>query len=200
MVASRSRTRPGTGWPAAVEAGRPPRVSACCAQATSRAAPGPPAAGQRRRVQAGQQPPRGRRPRRPARTGRPGHAARPDRRSPRRRRRASPPDRPRPGPDHARRAAAATRQRLTEPAGQPGRVGEIGQQPGAGVTDHTPPTTGNNDLGTRPGTLHLESAFRAERWDPQTSPIVPRSEGTSAFPAHPWTALNEGPRLTKGRG
>jgi hypothetical protein len=38
IEASRSNTRPGTGRPAAIEVGSPPRVSAACAHATSRAA------------------------------------------------------------------------------------------------------------------------------------------------------------------
>ena len=51
-------------------------------------------------------------------------------------------------------------ERVTERGGQPGGIGQVGQQPGAGVPDDTPTVSGGNDLRTRPGNLHLESALR----------------------------------------
>ena len=39
-------------------------------------------------------------------------------------------------------------ERLAERAGQPGGIGEVGQQPGAGVPDDTPPVIGGHDLRT----------------------------------------------------
>jgi len=49
---------------------------------------------------------------------------------------------------------------LAECAGQPGRVGEIGEQPCTGVTDHASPVAGHHDLRTCCGSLHPASAFR----------------------------------------
>ncbi len=43
---------------------------------------------------------------------------------------------------------------------------KIGEQAGAGTTDHTPSPTTDDNLRTRAGTLHLESAFRAGRSGP----------------------------------
>ena len=57
-------------------------------------------------------------------------------------------------------------QSITESAGQPGCFGDIGQQPGTGMTDHTPTTTRDGNLRTRTGTLHLESAFRDGQMGP----------------------------------
>jgi hypothetical protein len=51
-------------------------------------------------------------------------------------------------------------QRITKTAGQPGHLGDVGQQAGTGVTDHAPTPTRDRKLGTHAGTLHLESAFR----------------------------------------
>ncbi len=48
---------------------------------------------------------------------------------------------------------------VREGAGQASDIGEIGQQAGSGVTGH-PVTVGRHDeLGTRPGRVHAESAF-----------------------------------------
>ena len=77
-------------------------------------------------------------------------------------------------------------QRITEPINQPGGIGQIGQQPGTDVPDHASPTTSNNDLRTRPGSLHLESAFPAGRMRPSASPIVPDQKALSPYQAtHP---------------
>ena len=52
------------------------------------------------------------------------------------------------------------RKGFTEPAGQPGHIGDIGQQPGTGMADHTPTVGGDLNTRTRTSTMHLESAFR----------------------------------------
>ena len=57
-------------------------------------------------------------------------------------------------------------QGITESAGQPGHVSNIGQQTSTGMTDHAPTTTRDRNLRTRTGTLHLESAFRDGRMRP----------------------------------
>lgn len=57
------------------------------------------------------------------------------------------------------------RQRLTELAGKPRALGQLGQKPGTGVADHTLPPAGDGDLRTG-GNLHLESAFRDGRSGP----------------------------------
>lgn len=50
-------------------------------------------------------------------------------------------------------------QPVRERAGQADAIGEIGQQAGSSMADH-PAAVGRNDkLGTRPGSLHAESAF-----------------------------------------
>jgi hypothetical protein len=40
------------------------------------------------------------------------------------------------------------RERLAEPGAQPGGIGEVGQQSGAGMPDDTPTVSGGNDLRT----------------------------------------------------
>ena len=57
--------------------------------------------------------------------------------------------------------------------GQPGRVGQIGQQPGTGVTDHATPIRRDNDLRTRGSTLHPASALHLDRRILRQDPIVP---------------------------
>ncbi len=67
----------------------------------------------------------------------------------------------RPGscPDRrCRNGASASRHRRR----QAGRVGQIGQQPGAGMTDHATPVRRDNDLRTRGSTLHPASALRLD--------------------------------------
>jgi len=51
-------------------------------------------------------------------------------------------------------------QGLTDRAGQPGRISDIGQQASAGVSDHTLPIRAHSDLRTCSGSLHLAGAFR----------------------------------------
>lgn len=63
-----------------------------------------------------------------------------------------------------RTANPAQPQRLNETAGQPSLIGKIGEQTGAGMPDHTPSPTGDDNLRTRAGTLRLESAFRDGRF------------------------------------
>ena len=50
---------------------------------------------------------------------------------------------------------------------------DIGQQSGAGVSDHSPPVRAHRDLRTCSGSLHLASAFRDGRSGPSTSQIIP---------------------------
>lgn len=57
-------------------------------------------------------------------------------------------------------------QRITETAGQPRHLSDIGQQAGTSVTDHVPTPTRDRKIGTHAGTLHLESAFRDGRMRP----------------------------------
>lgn len=63
----------------------------------------------------------------------------------------------------ARIVAGAARpqpmQRTGEGAGQPRDIGEIGQQTGSGVADHSTTVGRDDELGTRPGGVHVESAF-----------------------------------------
>jgi hypothetical protein len=40
------------------------------------------------------------------------------------------------------------RERITKRGGQPGSIGEVGQQPCAGMPDDTPTISGGNDLRT----------------------------------------------------
>ncbi|GAA2332865.1 hypothetical protein GCM10010170_011970 [Dactylosporangium salmoneum] len=62
---------------------------------------------------------------------------------------------------------------LTEPGGQPGHLGHISQEPGAGMTDHTPPVSTHNNLRTRSSNLHSAGAFREGLIKPSTSQILP---------------------------
>jgi hypothetical protein len=39
-------------------------------------------------------------------------------------------------------------ERVAERTGQPGGIGQVGQQPGTGVPDDTPPVSSGNDLRT----------------------------------------------------
>jgi hypothetical protein len=64
-------------------------------------------------------------------------------------------------------------QRPAELAGQPGDLSKVGQQPGAGMPNHTPPVCSDGDLRTGSGSLHLVSAFRDGRSDPSTRQIIP---------------------------
>jgi hypothetical protein len=57
-------------------------------------------------------------------------------------------------------------QRLDETPGQPGPVGEIGEYTSAGVGDNTTGASREDDLRTRAGILHRESAFRDGRFWP----------------------------------
>lgn len=50
-------------------------------------------------------------------------------------------------------------QRVRERAGQASDIGEIGQQPGSGMADHPAAVGGDDELRTRPGSVHAESAF-----------------------------------------
>jgi hypothetical protein len=70
---------------------------------------------------------------------------------------------------------------LTEPTGQPGCIGDIGQQTGAGVAHHTPPIRAHRDLRTCSGSLHLASAFRDGRSGPSTSQIIPDQKALPHF-------------------
>jgi hypothetical protein len=87
------------------------------------------------------------------------------------------------------------RERVTERGGQPGGIGQVGQQPGAGVPDDTPTVSGGNDLRTRPGNLHLESALRGGMDKTLDKSYRPRSESTFTFPTR-----RPQPPLTKARG
>jgi hypothetical protein len=49
---------------------------------------------------------------------------------------------------------------LAECAGQTGRIRQVGEQSGTGMTDHAPPVPGHHDLRTCSGSLHPASAFR----------------------------------------
>jgi hypothetical protein len=55
---------------------------------------------------------------------------------------------------------------LNETPAQSRLISKIGEQSGADMTDHTPSPTTDDNLRTRAGTLHLESAFRAGRSGP----------------------------------
>jgi hypothetical protein len=55
--------------------------------------------------------------------------------------------------------APQPRKRLTEPLDQAGGLGDVGQQPRAGVTDHAPPSALTLIFGRVRATLHLASAF-----------------------------------------
>ena len=46
-------------------------------------------------------------------------------------------------------------------AGQPGHLGDVGEEPGAGMTDHPAPVGTHDDLRTRSGSLHSTGAFLA---------------------------------------
>jgi hypothetical protein len=52
---------------------------------------------------------------------------------------------------------------LNETPGQAGLIGKAGEQARAGVTHHATSPTADDNLRTRAGTLHLESAFRDGR-------------------------------------
>jgi hypothetical protein len=50
-------------------------------------------------------------------------------------------------------------QRARERAGQASDIDEIGQQAGSGMADHPAAIGADDELGTRPGSVHAESAF-----------------------------------------
>ena len=52
------------------------------------------------------------------------------------------------------------REGITETAGQPRRIGNISEQTGSGMADHTPTIRGDLNRRTRTSTMHLEGAFR----------------------------------------
>jgi hypothetical protein len=86
-------------------------------------------------------------------------------------------------------------ERVAQRARQPRSVGEVSQQPGAGMPDDTPTIGSGNDLRTRPGNLHLESALRGGMDMTLDKSYLPRSEGTFTFPTR-----RPQPPLTKARG
>jgi hypothetical protein len=57
-------------------------------------------------------------------------------------------------------------QSLAEIAGQSGLISKVGEQPGAGMGDHTTGATSDDNLRTGAGILHRESAFRDGRFWP----------------------------------
>ena len=140
IEASRSSTRPGTGCPAAVDVGSPPRVSAACAHASSRAL----ARAARNRASAS-----------PSTSDSTRHAVGSEATAPNSSRLVAQDrqvgDRLAAVGEHHRHVDRdPTRvmptlplpqpgQSLTERAGQPGRISHIGQQAGARVSNHAPP-------------------------------------------------------------
>ena len=86
------------------------------------------------------------------------------------------------------------RERVAERTGQPGGISEVGQQPSTGVPDDTPTIGGGNDLRTRPGNLHLESALRAGWIRPQQV-LSSQPEGT-----FPLLTRRQQPLEVKARG
>src|SRR5919199_1273755 len=84
---------------------------------------------------------------------------------------------------------------IAESGGQPRRISQVGQQPGTGMANDPPTAGSSNDLRTRPGSLHLESALRAGSNRPSASPIFPAQRALPSFrPATP-QPLSEGARL-----
>lgn len=57
-------------------------------------------------------------------------------------------------------------QHIVEGGGQAGGIGQIGQQAGAGVADHSMAVGRDDELGARGGSVHAESAFLLERQKP----------------------------------
>ncbi|GLY08594.1 hypothetical protein Acsp01_89730 [Actinoplanes sp. NBRC 101535] len=88
-------------------------------------------------------------------------------------------------------------ERFTERAGQTGRIGKVGEQPGTGVTDDAASVPGHRDLRTYCGSLHPASAFRDRDMGPSTSLIFPDRKALLYFRLTPWTPLNEGPRVVR---
>src|SRR6266511_1913609 len=189
MEASRSRTRPGTATPAAVEPGSCVPVSAACAQASSLAW----ARASRSRDNTA-----------PSTLDSSHHAEqvrlvtqdsevsdrlptvgehhRQVHRDPSWVMTATP---------HPQRA-----ERVAERTGQPRGVGEVSQQPRASVPDDTPTISGGNDLRTTPGNLHLESALRGEMEKDPQQVLSSQPRGHFHVPDPPPAAtLNEGARL-----
>jgi hypothetical protein len=76
-------------------------------------------------------------------------------------------------------------QRLTEPATHPGHLGHAGQQPGAGMTNHTSAVSRDSELLTNPGNLHLADAFRDRRSGPSTGQIIPDQKALLLSRPHP---------------
>lgn len=86
-------------------------------------------------------------------------------------------------------------ERVTERGTEPGGIGEVSQQPSAGMPDDTPTISSGNKLRTRPGNLHLESALRGGMDMTLDKSYLPRSGGTFTFHTrHPQLPL------TKARG
>lgn len=90
-------------------------------------------------------------------------------------------------------AAAKPRQHVTEGVREAGRVGQINQQPGSGVSHHAGSISADDDLWPGPGTLHPESAFRTGVVRPSTSLIVPAQKALSPIKSTLWITVPETP-------
>jgi hypothetical protein len=163
IEASRSSTRLGTARPAAVAVGSAPRVSHVCAHRQfPHLCAGRPQPDQHSIVHTGQHPPRVR-----VRGHRPEQA-----RLVAQHRQVR--DRLTTIGDHHRHVDGdparvipclplpQPSQRLTERAGQPGHLGDIGHRASARVCDHTASVRAHSDLRAFSGSLHLVGAFRLD--------------------------------------